>query len=370
MATDPSHLVERLAGRLRGIGGLAATEPVQARPLVPPEPAPPEPTPHPDADGRAGAANAAAVPDPPVVLDSQPPPAPVVGPQSTGVEAAGSVPTGAVNFPTGQSFEMRSRQSVGLAESRDVGPLVEPYTLDLNALERAGLVVGRKLRTRISEEFRITVGTILRSIKSTYTPGRGAGNLLMVTSARPGEGKSFTALNLAGSIAQHTQREVLLVDVDAKQQSLSDLLGVGERPGLIDLATTPSIRIEDYILNTAIANLFVLPVGIRRTESGESAEGTVARPITAMIERLGRRFPNHLIILDAPPCLSTSDPSTLATFVGQIVLVVEAEKTQRAEILASLDLLKACPTVTLLLNKIRVTTSYTFGAYHYFGSYS
>jgi receptor protein-tyrosine kinase len=362
--------VERLAGRLRGIGGLAATEPAQARPLVPPEPAPPEPTPHPDADGRAGAANAAAVPDPPVVLDSQPPPAPVVGPQSTGVEAAGSVPTGAVNFPTGQSFEMRSRQSVGLAESRDVGPLVEPYTLDLNALERAGLVVGRKLRTRISEEFRITVGTILRSIKSTYTPGRGAGNLLMVTSARPGEGKSFTALNLAGSIAQHTQREVLLVDVDAKQQSLSDLLGVGERPGLIDLATTPSIRIEDYILNTAIANLFVLPVGIRRTESGESAEGTVARPITAMIERLGRRFPNHLIILDAPPCLSTSDPSTLATFVGQIVLVVEAEKTQRAEILASLDLLKACPTVTLLLNKIRVTTSYTFGAYHYFGSYS
>jgi protein-tyrosine kinase len=372
MATDPSHLVERLAGRLRGIGGLAATEPPEPRRLAP---ANADHETHADENGAAPAnfeaesvsslendtidAGAHAEPD-----ASQTALAP------GGPEPARRTPPGAVNFPTGQSFETRSRQGVEIADTRALGAGGDNTVLDLNALERAGLVVGRKLRTRISEEFRITVGTILRSIKSTYTPGRGAGNLLMVTSARPGEGKSFTALNLAGSIAQHTQREVLMVDVDAKQQSLSDLLGVGERPGLIDLAMNPTSRVEDYILGTAIANLFILPVGIRHTDTGESAEGTVARPITAMIERLGRRFPNHLIILDAPPCLSTSDPSTLATFVGQVVLVVEAEKTQRAEILASLDLLKACSNVTLLLNKIRVTTSYTFGAYHYFGSYS
>jgi protein-tyrosine kinase len=350
MTGNPSHLVERLAGRLRGIGGLEATAPLQPRqPPVPDDVVAADEAA--DDGGPSGSlANASAT--------------------TAGIVPAGITPPGAVNFPTGQSFETRARQNAGLVEARGSRPTAEPYTLDLNALERAGLVVGRKLRTRISEEFRVTVGAILRSIKSSYTPGRGAGNLLMVTSARPGEGKSFTALNLAGSIAQHTQREVLLVDVDAKQQSMSDLLGVGEQPGLIDLAMTPATRIEDYILNTAIANLFVLPVGIRHTEAGGTAEGTVARPITAMIERLGRRFPNHLIILDAPPCLSTSDPSTLATFVGQIVLVVEAEKTQRAEILASLDLLKACPIVTLLLNKIRITTSYTFGAYHYFGSYS
>jgi receptor protein-tyrosine kinase len=257
-----------------------------------------------------------------------------------------------------------------MAPSAAPTPDETPPALDLEALERAGLVVGRKLRTRISEEFRVTVGTILRSLKTTYTPGRGAGNLLMVTSARPGEGKSFTALNLAGSIAQHTPREVLLVDVDAKPHCLSDQLAAGDRPGLVDLASTPSLRIEEAVLTTAIPNLSILPVGIRNAESGDAGEGTVVRPITAMIERLGRRFPNHLIILDVPPCLSTSDPSTLATFVGQVVLVVEAEKTQRSEILASLDLLKACPSVTLLLNKIRVTTSYTFGAYHYFGSYS
>ena len=354
MANNPSHLVERLAGRLRGIGGLEATKAVQ-RPYPP---APDDAADDLQPDQVVGTPDATAVEPQAGIAGVMP------------LAASTGTPPGTIDFPIVQSFETRARQNAGLAEARDSKPAVEPFKLDLNALERAGLVVGRKLRTRISEESRVTVGTILRSIRSSYTPGHGAGNLLMVTSARPGEGKSFTALNLAGSIAQHTQREVLLVDVDAKQQSMSDLLGVGERPGLIDLATNPATRVEDHILNTAIANLFVLPVGIRRNEAGESAEGTVARPITAMIERLGRRFPNHLIILDAPPCLSTSDPSTLATFVGQIVLVVEAEKTQRAEILASLDLLKACPTVTLLLNKIKVTTSYTFGAYHYFGSYS
>ena len=233
------------------------------------------------------------------------------------------------------------------------------------------MVVGRKARTRISEEFRVSVGQILRSVRGSYTPGRGAGNLIMITSARPGEGKSFTALNLAGSIAQHTQREVLLVDVDAKQNALSDQLGIGDRPGLIDLALTPSLRVEDTIVRTVIPNLSFLPVGVRRVDSLEGgAEGTVARPITALIERLGRRYANHIVILDAPPCLSTSDPSTIAPLVGQVVMVVEAERTQRAEVLAALDLIKACPTITLMLNKIRVTTSYTFGAYHYFGSYS
>lgn len=246
-----------------------------------------------------------------------------------------------------------------------------PLTLDLVSLERSGLVVGRKARTRISEEFRVAVGQVLRSVRGSYTPGRGAGNLVMVTSARPGEGKSFTALNLAGSIAQHTQRDVLLVDVDAKQNALSDQLGIGDRPGLIDLALTPNLRIEDTVVRTVIPNLSILPVGVRRIDSLEGgAEGTVARPITALIERLGRRYANHIVILDAPPCLSTSDPSTIAPLVGQVVMVVEAERTQRSEVLAALDLIKACATITLMLNKIRVTTSYTFGAYHYFGSYS
>ncbi len=371
MAMGPNHLVERVAARLRGVGGVntpppdASDETVAIPPpageeealaLPPPIYIPPaagEAPPATDAAPVIAAALAAAVGGP----------SPAAGPNALAADAM--LARIAAEAPGGLS-----RVAAELSPAARGGdPAITPGYLDLEALERAGLVVGRKLRTRISEEFRVTVGTILRSLKTSYTPGRGSGNLVMVTSSRPGEGKSFTSLNLAGSIAQHTQREVLLVDVDAKQNSLTDQLGIGDRPGLVDLAASATLRIEDTVVRTSIPNLLVLPVGIRRFD-GEMGEGTVARPVSSLIERLARRYSNHLIILDAPPCLSTSDPSTFAQVVGQVILVVEAEKTQKSEVMASLDLIKACPSIMLMLNKIKVTTSYTFGAYHYFGTYS
>lgn len=374
----PGHLVERVAARLRGVGGVSAPPPAGPGEQGAAEPAADATLALPPS-GDSGEGEALLLPPPvfvpadaaPVIAAAMaaagagPTPGPAAGPAS-GVAADVMLARIAADAPAGLS---RVAEQLAPAARPATDPAAPNGYLDLEALERAGLVVGRKLRTRISEEFRVTVGTILRSLKTSYTPGRGSGNLVMVTSSRPGEGKSFTSLNLAGSIAQHTQREVLLVDVDAKQNSLTDQLGVGDRPGLVDLAANASLRIEDTVIRTSIPNLLVLPVGIRRFDA-EMGEGTVARPVSSLIERLARRYSNHLIILDAPPCLSTSDPSTFAQVVGQIILVVEAEKTQKSEVLASLDLIKACPSIMLMLNKIKVTTSYTFGAYHYFGTYS
>lgn len=237
--------------------------------------------------------------------------------------------------------------------------------LNIAALEQAGMVVGRKPRTRIAEEFRIIADQVLRTIPAG--PAAGTSNLLMVTSARPGEGKSFTSLNLGASIALHGRRPVLIADIDAKQRSITHELGLQNRPGLLDLAAQPSLKPEDVLVRTAIGKLAFLPIGMPQADacgaSGEHAIGTV-------IEWLARRLPNHTVVLDAPPCLSTSDPSTIAPVVGQIVMVVQAEQTQRSEIEAGLDLIKACPHITLLLNKIRLTTNYTFGAYRYSDSYS
>lgn len=241
----------------------------------------------------------------------------------------------------------------------------QPF-ISIDALERAGMVVARAARTRISEEYRIVIGRVLRALRED-PEGAGAHNVLMITSARPGEGKSFTALNLAGSIAQHSAEKVLLVDVDAKLHSISTLLGVGDRLGFHDLVVDQTLRPEDVILNTAIGSLTVLPVGSRFNQVSDTA---TVRPITPTITRLSRRFPKHLIVVDAPPCLSTSDPHTLAPFVGQVVMVIEAERTQRSEVEAALDLVRVCPTITILLNKVKLTTSHTFGAYDYYGSYS
>ena len=242
--------------------------------------------------------------------------------------------------------------------------------VQLDALERAGMVVARTTRTRISEEYRIAIGRILRVLHET-SDVQGARNVLMVTSARPGEGKSFSALNLAGSIAQNGTDAVLLVDVDPKVKPLSDQLGLGDAPGFLDLVSDPSLRPEDLLRVTAIPNLAVMPVGTRLGGAAQTAGGTASmRPIIPTVTRLARRFPRHLIMLDAPPCLSTSDPHTLAPHVGQVVVVVEAERTQRTEVEAAIDLVRVCPSITLLLNKVRMTTSHTFGAYDYFGSYT
>ena len=363
------HLVERMVHRLRGIGGFSApAAPAPVAPSVAVEdtvaPAPPSVV--------SAPVNAVTEPEPPVnpVLPEDEPAAQPASPPpvSNRPNVDAMLARVVADAPPGLARAAAEIATAATGSNVALQP-TGPVFIDHAMLEKAGMVVGRKLRTRISEEFRITVGAILRSLKGSYTPGRGAGNLLMVTSSRPGEGKSFTSLNLAGSIAQHTQREVLLVDVDAKQHSLTDLIGIGDLPGLIDLAANANLRMEDTIIRTAIGNLSFLPVGVRREDGGDQAGDSVPRPVTSLIERLGRRFPNHLIILDAPPCLSTSDPSTLAPHVGQIVMVVEAERTQRAEVMASLDLVKACPQIILLLNKIKVTTSYTFGAYHY-GAYN
>jgi len=245
-----------------------------------------------------------------------------------------------------------------------------PPVIQLDALERAGMVVARTTRTRISEEYRIAIGRILRTLHEA-SDVQGARNVLMVTSARPGEGKSFTALNLAGSIAQNGTDAVLLVDVDPKVRPLSDQLGLGEAQGFLDLVSDPSLRPEDLLHVTAIPNLAIMPVGTRLGGRAQTIVGTASmRPIIPTISRLARRFPKHLIMLDTPPCLSTSDPHTLAPHVGQIVLVVEAERTQRSEVEAAVDLVRVCPTITMLLNKVRMTTSHTFGAYDYFGSYT
>ncbi len=382
MADNPSHLVERVAQRLRGVGGLAAVEPAPERdirnvvrreaegraapPRVvarPPTSPPPNPADAPadstfdfpsDADSRSGGEIGGA-------LRRQDEPSHAVIVTDTAAGGRGDASRAVINPQ--RTAPVGIDPLSGLPMSDAGGQIM----LDMASLERAGLVVGHKVRTRISEEFRITVGHVLRTMHANYSPGRGAPNVLMVTSARPGEGKSFSSLNLAGSIAQHTQREVLLVDVDAKQRSLSAELGLADRPGLLDLSTNSALRIEDVIVRTAIPHLSVITIGSGHTIGSEISP---TRPVSTLVERIARRYPNAVVLLDAPPCLSTSDPATLAPFVGQIVLVVEAERTQRNEVIASLDLIKSCPSITLMLNKIRLTTSYTFGAYHYFGTYS
>jgi receptor protein-tyrosine kinase len=217
-----------------------------------------------------------------------------------------------------------------------------------------------RVRSRVSEEFRLVQRQIVRTAFTAAGAEPGFSNLLMITSSIPGEGKSFTALNLAACIARQRDHHVLLIDIDSKRDSFCMALGLGDAPGLLDLAANPELEATQVMARTAIENLSVLPIGIERDLGPELF---ASKQMTKLIQAIGRRYADRLIVLDAPPTLSTSDPAALAPIVGQVLFVVEAERTQREEVVSSLDLLQACPTITLLLNKVQVQTRYTFGAY-------
>lgn len=230
------------------------------------------------------------------------------------------------------------------------------------ALERAGAIDWEGADSRVAEEFRVACAEILR--RSTG-PGRGSvlrPNLVMISSALPGEGKSFAAINLAVGIALHGNYRVLLVDADEKPGSLTDLLGAQGEPGLLDLAAGCPLGASDLVIQSALPNLDFLPVGGVAVNRAE-----ILGNVAAAIDDLARSDIDRLVLIDSPPSLSSSRPHLLAPVVGQAVVVVAASSTQQSDLEAALALLEGCPGVSLLLNKVSRWHAHSFGSYGYSG---
>lgn len=179
-------------------------------------------------------------------------------------------------------------------------------------------------------------------------------NLLMVTSARPHEGKSFTAINLAASIARQGDHRVLLIDVDLKRRSLTGIFGLDDEPGLFNCVERGGPELAQATCPTEIEGLVFLPRG---TADPRAPNPLGRRSIGRFLQNVALDNRERLVILDVAPCLVRGDASALASAVGQIVLVVEAERTRKTEVESALDLLQDCPGVSLVLNKARHGTA-------------
>ena len=114
------------------------------------------------------------------------------------------------------------------------------------------------------------------------------------------------------------------------------------------------------LVRTAILGLWVLPY---RSAEPSGPDNPPSAAVAAALQRLVAAVPDHAVIVETPPCPAISDSSSLASIAGQVVMVVEAERTQQSEVEAALDMVEACPTLQLLLNKVRLTANDTFGAY-------
>jgi len=221
--------------------------------------------------------------------------------------------------------------------------------IDLARLAATGAVTPDSGRSKIAEEYRLIKRPLLANAFGHSGVERVPnGNLIMVTSSLPGEGKTFSAINLAISMATELEHTVLLIDADVSKSSVMRYLGLKSKRGLIDVLQNPDLPLSDVLLKTNIAKLTVLPAGDAISHATELLASSAMKNF---VQDIASRYPDRIIIFDTPPLLSTSEASVLATYMGQIVFVVEAERTPQDAITDALAHIADCEHVGLLLNK-------------------
>lgn len=231
--------------------------------------------------------------------------------------------------------------------------------LDLELLERNGIIVPTSPRSQLADQFRVIKRPLIKNAM-----GKGAsevvnGNLIMITSALPGEGKTFNSINLAMSIASELDNTVMLVDADVARPSVMRMLGLPQGPGLLDLVLGEAKDLSEVLLKTNIDKLTILPSG---TPHPRATELLASDAMTQLLEEMASRYPDRIIVFDSPPLLITTESRVLATHMGQVVVVVNAGKTLQSEVRQAIDTIDTCPVKMLVLNR---SSSLFKGGYGY-----
>ena len=239
------------------------------------------------------------------------------------------------------------------------GPLIP---VDRARLRDAGFIVPGSAPGSLAEEFRIVKRQLLLNASGAAS-GKPLerGRMILVCSAQPNDGKTFCAVNLALSMASERDHEVLLVDADVAKPEILSTLGLEGGPGLMDALQDPSIDVESLIIHTDIPKLSVLAAG---RQANNDTEMLASARTKALLDGLADNNPSRIVIFDSAPALAASPASVLALNVGQVMMVVRADRTTESELRDALALVDGCPNISLLLNG----SSY-FGSNHSFGSY-
>lgn len=174
-------------------------------------------------------------------------------------------------------------------------------------------------------------------------------NVVMVSSALPGEGKTFTSMNLALALAAEKNLNVILVDGDVIRSSVSQYFVGASGAGLLDLfgKNPPSI---DELMHRCkeVPNLRVLFSG---SHNDAAPEMFASARMAEICDRLSTRFPDCIVIIDSPPILSTSEPTSLVTHIDHLIMVVAAGGSSRHQVESAVSALSSCRSMHLLLNK-------------------
>ncbi len=238
-----------------------------------------------------------------------------------------------------------------------------PWHVDRKALERAGLLaVGSVANGRLLDEMRRIKRPLVDNAFGKGAPTLAHAQRIVVTSAVPGEGKSFTTLNLAMSLACELDFEVLLVDGDVPKSHLTQALGLNGHLGLMDVLTDEHCAPAEAIVRTDVPNLLVVPAGKRHPLTAELF-GSLR--MERVLDEFAGTESRRLVLFDSPPMLATSESQALVAHMGQVVMVVAAGRTARHEVELALQGVDAAQYVGLVLNMSRLPASES----HYYDGY-
>jgi protein-tyrosine kinase len=246
-------------------------------------------------------------------------------------------------------------------ELEDSTKAAKRLLIDVNALRAGGYLPEVDKDRQFAEQFR----RIKRPLIEKALSGDNAdeARIIMIASAVPGDGKTFTSINLAFSMAQERDISVLLVDSDVAKHHITDIFALRERKGLLDALTDERLDPETLVVPTSSRGFSILPAGSRVEGTAELISSKRMRQIVAS---LCARNPRRILLLDSPPLLITNECRALVKIADQVVLVVRAGITPRHAVQAAIDMFDKKQAGGLVLNQVKAGLTegyYGYGAY-------
>ena len=282
-------------------------------------------------------------------------------------QEAAAAPTEPVVQPVAERVERRSDRPKAPAPALTIRPLQcrseRTVRIDLVAMREAGVIAPEAEERRIAEEYRIIKRPLLKAMTGDDAPKLS--NVLVVTSAVPSEGKTFTSINLALSLAREHNREVVLVDGDVAKRHITHLFGLDEELGLLDAGSAGGPDFEDVILRTDIPSLYLLPAGNRHLEATEILRSERTASLLAALASEPRR----IVLIDSPPLLVTSEAGVLTSLAGHVIVVVKASETPQQVVEQAIATIAEDKPVSLVLNQVVSMPDHHYGYYGYYGDY-
>ena len=293
---------------------------------------------------------------PPTVPEpvAAPVPAPVAPPEPAAVEAPKPAPQPAPE-PVRPVFAAPRPRAAPTGDEAEVNRAV---------LAANGFIVPGAPMTALAEEFRLLKHQLLSDIEAAKRQSEEKRRAVLVCSSQPKEGKTFSAINLALSLAGEKDVEVLLVEADFLKPDTLALLGISGGPGFVDALLDPDVDPESHVIRTDVPGLSVLPAGAKTNNVPELLASDRCREVLAKLVAGNQR---RIILFDSPPVLMASHATVLAGLVGRALVVVRADKTTEADLREAIGLLQGCE-ISLILNGAGIAvTGRKFGSYNGYG---